>query len=63
MLRLEVTSGTSAQMAFAKAAERYPTLEKWSATVAFARGGHIIARDTPLHDGDELDVLPPVSGG
>lgn len=30
---------------------------------AYAIGSDIVAPDHPLHDGDELSVLPPVSGG
>ena len=62
-LRLEVPPETTAVMAFAQAVELYPALEKWAATVAFARNAHILPRDTPLSEGDQLDVLPPVSGG
>jgi molybdopterin converting factor small subunit len=30
---------------------------------AFAIGTDIVARDHPLNEGDEVAVLPPVSGG
>ncbi len=62
-LQVEVSSGSTAAMAFTRAYQLHPDLHEWAATVAFARNGKILPRDTALTEGDQLDVLPPVSGG
>lgn len=40
-----------------------PELANILTTTAFARNRRYARRDEPLADGDELAVLPPVSGG
>ena len=60
---IDVPPEATAAMAFSKASELYPALNEWTHTVAFARNEHILPRHTPLSEGDQLDVLPPVSGG
>ena len=42
---------------------RYPALTPLLETVAFTVGAELVAPDAALHDGDELGLLPPVSGG
>lgn len=42
---------------------RAPALAELEATTRTARNGRIVDRDEPLHDGDELALLPPVGGG
>ena len=49
--------------AFAIAAADHPTLRDWEGRVAFARNARILRPDTEVAAGDELDALPPVSGG
>lgn len=43
-------------------AER-PDLRNLQATTRFAVNGTYAAADAPLHDGDEIAFLPPMSGG
>lgn len=41
----------------------YPALEPFSASVSFAVNEEYRDRDCRLHDGDEVALIPPVSGG
>ena len=41
----------------------YPALEPQLPTVAFAIGAALVGRDAAVQDGDEVGLLPPVSGG
>ena len=43
-------------------AER-PDLRDLRTATRFAVNGEYAAADTPLHDGDEVAFLPPMSGG
>ena len=40
-----------------------PDLAHFSKSIRFARNGHIVGADCSLHAGDEVALLPPVSGG
>jgi len=40
-----------------------PDLAHFSSSIRFARNGQIVDADTALEDGDEVALLPPVSGG
>lgn len=42
---------------------RHPALGPRMATVVFVVGDEIVAADHPVADGDEVGLLPPVSGG
>ncbi|MBN1963761.1 MAG: MoaD/ThiS family protein [Anaerolineae bacterium] len=42
---------------------RYPGLAAARETVAFTIGSALVNEDAPLHEGDEVGLLPPVSGG
>lgn len=42
---------------------RYAELEPFASSIRFARNGSVVSAQTPLRDGDELALLPPVSGG
>jgi molybdopterin converting factor subunit 1 len=44
-------------------AERHPDLSLMRDTLAFAVNGEYARRDTRVSPGDEVAVLPPVSGG
>ncbi|MBD0353708.1 MAG: molybdopterin converting factor subunit 1 [Actinomycetota bacterium] len=43
--------------------ERHPSLSPMRDTLAFAVNGEYARGDTPVSPGDEVAVLPPVSGG
>jgi molybdopterin converting factor subunit 1 len=44
-------------------AERHGDLTRFESSIRFARNGTIVQPQTQLHDGDEVALLPPVSGG
>ncbi len=62
-LRLEVTSGTTAQQAAKILAERFPKIRSHLNTLSFAVNDEIVSAETVLPDSCELALLPPVSGG
>ena len=58
-----VPAGTSARGLFQLLAEDVPALAGRADHVSFARNQEFVPPDTILADGDELAVIPPVSGG
>jgi molybdopterin synthase sulfur carrier subunit len=40
-----------------------PELEQWRKVTRFARNYQFVEADTQLEDGDEVVLIPPVSGG
>jgi molybdopterin synthase catalytic subunit len=43
--------------------QRLPSLEKFAGSIALSINYEYANLDAPLHDGDEVALLPPVSGG
>ncbi len=41
----------------------YPQLEKWRSLTRFGLNLEFVEADTILQDGDEIVLIPPVSGG
>jgi MoaE-MoaD fusion protein len=62
-VELELPSGSSIEAAWSALVAIHPTLEPGRAYVRFARNADYAGADTPLADGDELAIIPPVSGG
>jgi molybdopterin converting factor subunit 1 len=60
-IALELSDGATADSAIAEIGRRYPELKLASAAVAVNQ--EYAARQTALRDGDELALIPPVSGG
>jgi MoaD family protein len=60
---LELQDGGSVEDAWAALVARYPALAPGRAFVRFARNADYADAGTRLADGDELAVIPPVSGG
>ncbi len=48
---------------FDKFARDFPSLENYRSTVLFARNSEFAQGDSPIQDGDEVALFPPVSGG
>lgn len=56
-------SASTAANAFDKVLEKYPDLRRFGRSLLFAVNQEYAALDCEVHDGDELAVFPPVSGG
>jgi MoaE-MoaD fusion protein len=62
-LDLVLAAGATIEDAWAALVGRFPVLGPGRAAVRFARNGSYAPADTPLGDGDEVAMIPPVSGG
>ena len=62
-LVLDLPAGATAGAAGAAVAERYPVLREHLNRVAYAVNRAYAPAGTALGDGDELALIPPVSGG
>jgi MoaE-MoaD fusion protein len=62
-VELELPVGSSIEDAWTALVALHPTLAPGRAYVRFARNADYADADTPLADGDELAIIPPVSGG
>ena len=59
-----VLQGTpTAEGAFAQVVKRFPDLARFGRSLLFAVNQEYARADREVHDGDELAVFPPVSGG
>ena len=62
-LRLELPIFATVAVARDAHGERVPALRDYLGRVAWAVNRAYVPVETQLHDGDELAVIPPVSGG
>lgn len=60
---LELPEGATVQIAREQLTQALPAIATYMDRVAFAINLCYAKPETVLHDGDELAVLPPVSGG
>jgi molybdopterin synthase catalytic subunit len=60
---LQLPDGATIENAWASLVALHPKLAPGRAFVRFAKNGDYASPDTPLGDGDELAIIPPVSGG
>ena len=60
---LALSDGATIEDGWAALVARFPVLEPGRSAVRFARNGAYADPDEPLADGDELAIIPPVSGG
>jgi len=60
---LPVDEGSTLAEIWPLLAERHPDLAPMRNTLAFAVNGEYARADAGVSDGDEVAVLPPVSGG
>ena len=62
-LRIEVPLGATVDDAWNAVVEAVPALAPGRSSLRFAVNGEYADDELPLHDGDELACIPPVSGG
>ena len=60
---LDVAEGGRVQQVFEHYAVRFPTLREMSGSIVLALNQQFSAPSAPLAEGDEVALLPPVSGG
>ncbi len=62
-IEMQIEHGASVSSAIESIAERMPQLAPLLPRIACAVNQSYVDRNTLLHDGDELALIPPVSGG
>jgi molybdopterin synthase catalytic subunit len=62
-LDLELSSGATIEDAWAEVIRRHPMLAPGRPALRFARNGAYAPAESVLGDGDEVAMIPPVSGG
>ena len=62
-LSLELPDGATVATAGRAIVQRFPALAEFERRVAYAVNREYANRETALRDGDELALIPPVSGG
>jgi molybdopterin converting factor subunit 1 len=62
-LTLEVPEGAAVRDLARELWQRYPGLRAHAPTTAYAVNAEYVPDGHPLHDGDEVALIPPVSGG
>jgi molybdopterin synthase catalytic subunit len=60
---IELSPAATVSDAAGRLSETYPQLESFLPRVAYAVNQSYAKHDTALSDGDELALIPPVSGG
>jgi len=62
-LQLTLPSGTTVAMVRDRLLAERPVLAAWRNLTKFGINFEEVTADTQLHDGDEVVLIPPVSGG
>jgi molybdopterin converting factor subunit 1 len=60
---LEISAGSKVSSVKEILAKEYPMLAKYLPRIAFAVNRSYVSADTELQEGDEVALIPPVSGG
>lgn len=60
---VELPDGASIEALFSHYGANHPELTRFRASLVASRNQEFAAWSTPLHSGDEVAFLPPVSGG
>ena len=62
-VQLDAPAPIQAEALWAELLKRFPALETHRRTVRLARNSEYAAADTMFANGDEVALIPPVSGG
>jgi MoaE-MoaD fusion protein len=62
-VEVALPAGSTIEDAWAALVEHFPALAPGRAALRFARNGDYAAPETAVEDGDEVAMIPPVSGG
>ncbi|PSB07984.1 molybdopterin synthase sulfur carrier subunit [filamentous cyanobacterium CCP1] len=62
-LRLQVAEGTTVEAVRDRLIDEHPELAQWRELTRFGVNLQFVEPDTVLQDGDEVVLIPPVSGG
>jgi molybdopterin converting factor subunit 1 len=60
---LDLPADATVQTAAAALIRQFPAIEPYLTRCAYAVNQSYMPSDTPLNEGDELAIIPPVSGG
>ncbi len=60
---LDLAEGAPIEALFARCVAQLPELARYRPSLVASRNQEFAAWSTPLHSGDEVAFLPPVSGG
>lgn len=61
--KFQLPQGSRANDVLEELGRRNPQFDDWRASIRLAVNQEYVANDHVLHDGDEVAVIPPVSGG
>jgi len=62
-LTLELPPDTPVSQVLESSIAQYPQLEQWRSRTRFGLNMEFVSPNTILQDGDEVVLIPPVSGG
>ncbi|MDE5097646.1 MAG: MoaD/ThiS family protein [Trichodesmium sp. St16_bin4-tuft] len=62
-VQLSISPGTTVSQLLERVISQYPELEKWQDVTKFGINLNFVPPETILQDGDEVVLIPPVSGG
>jgi molybdopterin synthase sulfur carrier subunit len=62
-MQIKLESGAIASQIFDHLVSQHPHLEKWRSLTRYAINLNFAEPDTVLNNGDEVALIPPVSGG
>lgn len=62
-LEVELAQGATFAHLLERLAEQYPRLAPWKPHVRIAANCEYVGLDAPVRPGDEIALIPPVSGG
>ncbi|MEM8613617.1 MAG: MoaD/ThiS family protein [Cyanobacteria bacterium P01_H01_bin.105] len=62
-MTMTLPEGTTVEGLCDRIYNQYPNLRQWQKLTRFGINLQFVEADTPLNDGDEVVLIPPVSGG